>query len=418
MNRKRQVIIGNSAAGLAAATAIRKKDPSSLITIISDEDCPAYSRVLTTYYLEGKIEREQLQYCDLSFYGHYAIQPFLGHRAIGLDVSGQRVFLDRGSPIPYDNLLIATGASPIFPSIPGIHRQGVFGLRTAADAEAINAWCKKAREVVILGAGLVSLQVANALLPRGLKMTVVVKSPQVLSQMLDADGAALIEAAMEEKGITVLKGVDAKEIRANSRGVLREVLLDDGRILASQMVVVGKGVRPRIDFLEGSGIQTKSGIIVDELMRTNIPNIFAAGDVAEGLDFLSGERRVSAIWPTAVAQGEVAGENMAGIPAHFGGFIGRNVTHLFGQVSAALGLARARGDGFEIYAYARPEVGTYRRLVLREGCLVGASLIGRIEDAGTLYSLIRTRRILGPLKDQALRFPINWGRLLPKVIPP
>jgi len=412
MESKRLVIIGNSAAGLAAATAIRRQDLSSLITILSDEDCPAYSRVLTTYYLAGEIERSQLQYCDLGFYGRHAIQPFLGHRATGVDVSRQRVLLDRGSPIPYDSLLIATGASPTLPPIPGIHLQGVFGLRTAADAEAIAAWCKEAREVVILGAGLVSLQVANALLSPALEMTVVVKSPQVLSQMLDAEGAAFIESAMVAKGLKVVKGVDAREIRGDSRGAVREVLLEDGQVLLAQMAIVGKGVRPNIDFLDGSGIETKTGVLVDERMRTNIPNIFAAGDVAEGTDFLTKERRVSAIWPTAVAQGEVAGHNMAGIPTDFEGFIGRNVTHLFGQVTAALGLARARGNEFEICAFADPGIGVYRRLVLREGFLVGASLIGRIEDAGTLYSLIRTRRAFEPLKAQALRFPLHWGKVL------
>ncbi|MFH0872982.1 MAG: FAD-dependent oxidoreductase [bacterium] len=408
----RQVIIGNSAAGLAAATAIRRQDPSSLLTIISEEDCPAYSRVLTTYYLKGKIERGQLQYRDLSFYGQRNIQPFLGHRALAIDVSRQRVLLDRGGPIPYDNLLIATGASPTFPPIPGIDHQGVFGLRTIADAQAIDSFCGKVREVVILGAGLVSLQVADALLPRNLKITVVVKSPQVLSQVLDPEGAALIEKAMEQKGVRVLKGLDVQELCCDSKGSVCEVLLDDGQTLTAQMVVVGKGVRPNIHLLEETGIEIRNGILVDERMRTNIHHIYAAGDVAEGFDFLTQERRVSAIWPTAAAQGEIAGFNMAGLLACFDGFISRNVTHLFGQPMAALGLARARGDAFEVYAYAAPEAGVYRRLVLREGQLVGASLISRIEDAGTLYSLIQTRRVLGSLKEHALRFPLSWGRVL------
>jgi NAD(P)H-nitrite reductase large subunit len=412
MATKRQVIIGNSAAGLAAARAIRKHDSTSIVTIVSDEDCPAYSRVLTTYYLGGKIAREELEYCDLSFYGNYALQPYLGHRAIGLDIPGQRVLLGRGSPISFDNLLIAAGASPTFPSIPGIRHRGVFGLRTVADAGGIAAWRKKVREVVILGAGLVSLQVANALLPQGLKMTVVVKSPQVLSQMLDPGGAARIESAMEEEGVRVIKGVDAREIRAGSRGAVSEVVLEDGEILPAQMVVVGKGVRPNIDFLKGSGIETQNGILVDERMRTSVPNVFAAGDVAEGLDFLTRERRVSAIWPTAVSQGEIAGYNMAGVPADFEGFISRNVTYLFGHVTAALGLTRAQGNGFEILAHADPGAGVYRRLVFREGCLVGVSLMGRVEDAGTLFSLIRTRRILGSLREEAVRFPLKWGRVL------
>ena len=412
MATKRHVIIGNSAAGLAAAKAIRRHDSASIITIISDEDCPAYSRVLTTYYLGGKTPREGIDYCDLSFYGQYALQPYLGHRAIGLDIPGQRVLLDRGSPISYDLLLIAAGASPTFPSIPGIRRRGVFGLRTMGDAESIAAWSKKSREVVILGAGLVSLQVANALLSRGLKMTVVVKSSQILSQMLDPEGAARIETAMEREGVRVIKGLDASEIRAGSRGAVREVVLEDGEVLPAQMVVVGKGVRPNTGFLEGSRIQIQNGILVDKGMQTSVRNVYAAGDAAEGLDFLTGERRVSAIWPTAVSQGEVAGCNMAGVPADFEGFISRNVTCLFGRVTASLGLTRAQGEGFEISSHAAPEPGVYRRLVLREGCLVGASLVGRIEDAGTLFSLIRTRRILGSLREKAVRFPLKWGRVL------
>jgi NAD(P)H-nitrite reductase large subunit len=334
-----------------------------------------------------------------------------------LDVERQRVLLDRGFPLSYDNLLIATGASPTFPSIPGVDLQGVFGLRTVADAEAIDAWCKGAKEAVILGAGLVSLQVANALLSRGLKMTVVAKSSQVLSQVLDREGASFIERGMEEQGVSLLKGRDAKEIHGDSDGRVHEVLLDDGQVLPAQMVVVGKGVRPNIDFLSGSGIQTQTGILVNEQMQSSIPNIHAAGDVAEGPDFLTGESRVSAIWPTAVAQGDAAGQGMAGVPARFEGSINRNVTHLFGQVIAALGLGRAEGDGLEIYSHTKPEEGIHRRLVFREGCLVGASLIGRTEDAGTLFSLIRTRRAMDALRDQAIRFPLRWGAVLTEVIP-
>jgi len=415
MRRKRvlrHVIIGNSAAGLTAAAAIRRQDTSSLLTIISEEDCPAYSRVLTTYFLKGKIDRGQLQYCDLSFYGRRNIQPFLGHRVMAIDVQRQKVILDRGKPIPYDNLLIATGASPTFPSIPGMDHRGVFGLRTIADAEKIHAWCEKVREVVILGAGLVSLQVADALLPRSLKITVVVKSPQVLSQLLDPEGASLIESAMEREGIRVLKGLDVQEIRCDSNASVCEVLLDDGQSISTQMVVVGKGVQPNIDLVEGTGIHTKSGILVDERMRTNIHHIYAAGDVAEGFDFLTSERKVSAIWPTAASQGEIAGLNMAGPPSRFDGFISRNVTHLFGLVTAVMGLARARGQPFDICTHTDPDVRAYRRLVLQEGRLVGASLIGRTGDAGILHTLIRTRRVLGALTDQSIRFPLNWGRFL------
>jgi NAD(P)H-nitrite reductase large subunit len=331
---------------------------------------------------------------------------------MAIDVQRQRVILDRGKPIPYDNLLIATGASPTFPSVPGMDHRGVFGLRTIADAEEIHAWCEKVREVVILGAGLVSLQVADALLPRNLKITLIVKSPQVLSQLLDPGGASFIEGAMKQRGIRILKGRDVQEIRCDSNGSVCEVLLDDDQSISAQMVVVGKGVQPNIDLLEGTGIHTKSGILVDERMRTNIHHIYAAGDVAEGIDFLTGERKVSAIWPTAAAQGEIAGLSMTGFPSCYDGFISRNVTHLFGLETAVLGLARARGQPFDIGTHSDPEGKVYRRLVLEEGRLVGASLIGRIGDAGILHSLIRTRRVLGLLTNQSIRFPLNWGRFL------
>jgi len=416
MEKKRQVIIGNSAAGLTAAISIRRHDPHSVISIISDEDCPAYSRVLTTYYLEGKIGRDQLYLCDLSFYDRFCLQPFLGHRAVGLDVGRQKVLLDRGPSISFDNLLIATGASPVFPDIPGIGLKGVFGLRTLADAEAMREWCKESKEVVILGAGLVGLQVANALWRRNLRLTVVVKSPQVLSQMLDPEAASIIERAMKEKGVRVLKGREAQEIRGDEGGAVREIVLEDGELIPAQMVVVGKGVRPNLDLAMDAGIGTRTGILVDPQMRTTIPNIYAAGDVAEGLDFLTGQSGMSAIWPTAVAQGEVAGLNMAGVAARSEGSIGRNVTHLFGQVAAALGMARSQGEGFEAFSYCCPEDNVYRRLVFREGFLVGASLVNRTEDAGFLYSVIRARRKL-EINREAIRFPLGWGSIMCRVVP-
>lgn len=289
MGNLRQVIIGNGAASISAIKAIRQVDRSCSITVISAENCNAYSPVLLTYYLKGQISREHLFIVDSSFYRMNNIKTKFGIKAEGVDALRQTVQLEDGGNVGYDNLLIATGACPVSLVSPREKPDNVFSLRTIEDAERILECVKTAKEVVLIEGGLVNLQIVDALFREGIRFTIVELARQVLYGCVDADCAAIIKRQIESQGVSVLLGERVTGI--SKRGNKAIVTLASGGELVADMVIVGIGVRPDTQFLSNSGVKVDRGILVDELMRTNIHNIFAAGDVSEGKTWLLVRRR-------------------------------------------------------------------------------------------------------------------------------
>ena len=269
---KTHVIIGNSAAALSAIKAMRKMGDSGPIILISAEDCNAYSPVLTTYYIGGQIQRSDLFLVDEQFYRKFDVRRLLGRKAVHIDLVKRLVHLDNRSKVAYEDLLIATGASAR--PLDGVEPDAaeyVTTLRTLRDADRIITHVEAAREIVFVGAGLVSLQTLKAVLGRGIKVTLVVGSYQVLSQQLDTEAAAIIQKKLEVEGVTILLG----------RGVDRVVRIGDhvqlitsfGETLPADLVIVGKGVHPNTDVAKNTEIRIGSGIVVDDQMRTNVEDI-------------------------------------------------------------------------------------------------------------------------------------------------
>jgi len=342
----RQVIIGNSAAGLSAVKAIRKKGCFSPIILISTENCNAYSPVLTTYYIAHKIDRDSLFIADDRFYRDYDVTTKLGKGAVGIDSSKQEVYLEDNTIVQYDNLLIATGASAKWPdNIATDASDYVSTLRTIEDAKKIIELGKDAKEIVILGAGLVSLQAANALFKEGVKVTFVVGSKQILSQNIDAECAAIMQRRLESQGALFLFGRDVMAIKREANKAL--IITSSDEELPADLVIVGKGIKPNTELVANSNLKVSEGIFVDESMRTNIENIFAAGDVAEGKDSISGKTEVIANWPNARAQGDIAGLNMAGYSARRKGQFKENITTVLGLTVALMGLTKPQNGNFD-----------------------------------------------------------------------
>lgn len=431
----RHVLIGNGVAAVFAAEAIRSMDPAASITMISDEQAPAYSRCLTPDLISGHLTEERLWIRPADFYERLKIQCLFGRRVEKLDPARQAVTLSGGGEIPFDRLLIASGAAPVLSEIPGIHRSGVFGLRTLPDARGIAAIAATARQVVVVGGGLVSLKAAAALRKTGLEVTVVIASDQILSQILDITAAAILQKAIEAAGIRLLFNHDAAEITgaaeasmavastaaAHGESRVSGVILDDGTTLPCDLVIVGKGVRPNVAFLTGSGIAVNRGVVTDEFLRAGHPNIFAAGDVAETYDLAWGKPRQNAIWPNAAEQGRIAGHNMtvaAGADSmkRYRGSIGMNSVEFFGVPAISAGITRppkaieakeavkakkaneamgisaiggAEGDPYQEVITYRPGQGLYHKVVLQGNRVVGMIAVGDIAKAGTLVSLIR-----------------------------
>jgi NAD(P)H-nitrite reductase large subunit len=405
------IIIGNSAAALAAVRAIRQSGDSRPIVLISAENCPAYSPVLTTYYIGGQIERKGMFLVDQGFYNRHQVKTLLGRRVLQVDPDRRRIHLNDRTKLEYGDLLIATGASAR--ELDNVDQDAaglVCTLRTIEDAERIKGLSQGAAEVVVTGAGLVSLQTIKAVLRPGLRITAVVGSDQVLSQQLDRESAGIIQKKLEAGGVEILFGRGIE--RVVRRGARAEVVTSYGESLPADLVVVGKGVRSNTGLVRGTSIQTRSGIKVDDQMRTTVPDIYAAGDVAEGENQISGESEVIATWFNAGAQGEVAGLNMAGRQVRRSGQLRENVTTLLGVVVATIGQSRPDYGRYEEIRYVDLRRGVIRKFFFDGPALAGALLIGRLYDAGVIRHCIAGGVDLSAWKSVIAAAPLEFGKIL------
>lgn len=399
----RYVIIGNSAAGVFAAEAIRRIDGEGQVDILSDEPYRAYARCLTSYYLTGDMPESRLYIRDEDFYNKKNLSLHTGQKAVKLDPELREVLTDAGKAYRFDRLLIATGAAPAMPGIPGLASQGVFALRTLADAKGILAFSGPGKRAVVVGGGFVALKAAYALLKAGMEVTCLISSGQILSQMLDRDAADMIARRLTSHGLTIKYHTDAAEILAKSDAAgipkVTGVRLSDGEEVAADLILIGKGVTPNTGFLRDSGVQVQTGVVVDKYLQTNLSGIYAAGDVAQGYDIVSGETKINAVWPNAAEQGTIAGLNMAGQAVPYAGSIGMNSVDFYGLSTIAAGQARAEGDGYEVVKLF-PADNSYCRLVFKDDVLVGYIMVGDTVKAGVLTSLIKEKIPLGKMKEE------------------
>ncbi|MFH0912780.1 MAG: FAD-dependent oxidoreductase [Candidatus Omnitrophota bacterium] len=400
---KQFVIIGNSAAGISAVEAIRQKDKESKIIILSDEDYPAYCRCLISYYLAGDVKEEKILYRPESFYQENNVELLLNKKVLRVDPKKNRITLEDKTQFNYDALLIATGASPKFPELKGIKKKGAFGFRTIKDTKDIAGLLPVTKAACVLGGGLIGLKAAYALKKKNVDVKVVIRSEQVLSQMLDFQAAGFVQRRLEENGIEIILGQDVTEIIGN--GDIKAVKLDSGKALESSLVVVGKGVSPNTDLIKETEIKFNDGILVNNLMQTNIPNIYTAGDVCESFDLTLGQHAVNALWPVAVEQGKVAGANMVGEDLNYHGSLGMNSIEFFGLPVVSLGIYKVKeGDAaFEELKLCDTKATIYKKIILKDNFIVGAIFVGDIKNSGVFLSSIRQRLDVSSFKDRLLR---------------
>jgi nitrite reductase (NADH) large subunit len=405
------VIVGNSAAGLTAIDAIRQRDKTGAITLISKEPDPAYSRVALPYILSKEKDLKQITLQEPEYFRANNVETTIGTGVAALDAKN-KITLEDGRTLSYDKLLIATGSASRVPPVQGIEDADVCYHWTLADTRKLEQQVERARSCFVIGAGFISLLTVSALIKAApLKYTVVEIADQVMPQLLDKTGGDALERGMREKGIDVLLGdsVSAIERRNGAYGVT----LGSGKTYDADMIVCGTGVRPNVDFANGSGIDIAKGIVTNERQETNVADVYAAGDCAETHDFLSGERVVHAIWPTAIDQGRVAGANMAGDRQTYAGSLSWNVTELFGLASASVGEFRDR-PGLEPIVFHNPAANIYRKLLLDGNRIVGAVVIGRaehIQDLGVVQAMIRRKTDICQWKHMLNGERINYGML-------
>jgi NADPH-dependent 2,4-dienoyl-CoA reductase/sulfur reductase-like enzyme/Fe-S-cluster-containing hydrogenase component 2 len=394
------VVVGSSAAGIAACEAAREVAPDCSITLVTSDDAPEYSRPLLPYVLAGRIGPPETSWrADGYLENELKVRVLRGRRATGLKPDAGPLALDDGTQLTYDRLILATGARPAMLSIPGAGLAGVCSLRNLEDLEEIDRLAEPGRRAVVLGGGNVGLQACEALLARGMKVTVVVASPWLLSQMVDAEAGRRVGELFIRHGLNVRTGRDAAEISGTGLLAGLSVHLDNGEQIDADLVVVGKGIKPNIEWLAGSGIQIGRGIVTDLCGRTNIPGIFAAGDCAEAIDPLTGRSSISGIWPVAYETGRAAGSTAVGMERPSGGALRMNASRFFEVPVISIGEVRPeRLEGATAEVLADRE-GVYRKLVHHQGRLAGAILYGDISDAGVFYRRYRAVRESGEFKE-------------------
>ena len=399
----RHVIIGTGPAGVTAAETLKKLDPDSLVTMIGDEPEPPYSRMAIPYLLVDQIV-ESGTYLRKSS-DHYKELGIARVEGLVDSINQEKseVNLAGGTTVGYDRLLVATGSTPVTPPIDGVDHPLVSSCWTLEDARRISEVAKPGTNVVLMGAGFIGCIILEALVKSGANLTVIEMEDRMVPRMMNDIAGNLIKDWCESRGVNVNTSTRVESITEEGQGL--NVSLSNGKSISADLVVSATGVKPNIEFLEGTDIKTDLGILVNRQMQTNDPNIFAAGDVAQGKDFSSEEFSVQAIQPTAVEHGQLAAKNMFGLKnAAHQGSVNMNVLDTLGLISSSFGLWMGVENG-ESCELLNKERFRYINLQFCEDVLVGATSLGLTEHVGVLRGLIQTKTKLGVWKDRLIDDP-------------
>jgi NAD(P)H-nitrite reductase large subunit len=406
MDRIQYLLLGNSVAAVSCVKAIRGTDKTNDITVVSDEEPFNYSRPLLSYYLGGRIPEEKLPFVDSDFYEKHGVNLITGKRAEGLDIYKKKVTLDDTTLLSYDKCLISVGGVPIVPPIEGLQEdiEGIFTFLTLKDAKMLLDYIerRKIKEAVVLGAGLIGLKVVEGLVERGLKTTVIELMDRVLANTFDREASSIIEERLAQGGCQVIKEDTIQGIEAE-QGKIARIFLRSGKELATSLLITAVGVRPNLELVKGTPIRMDRGILVDRFMRTNVEDVYAAGDCAQGIDFLSKTNAVIAIWPVAARQGRIAGLNMCGIRTAYPGLFAMNSVQIIDTPTISFGLTvPPEEEGYEVLKNMDKGKGVYKKIALKDNRLVGVILVNCIERAGVYGMLIREGIEVKDFKDQLL----------------
>ena len=397
------IIIGAGPAGVIAAETLRKADPDADISIIGDEPEPPYSRMAIPYYLMDNIGEAGTYLRDPD--QHFKSQNIevVQQRVDKIDAGAKQVSLADGSARSYDKLLIATGSHPISPPIPGLDLPQVYSCWTLEDARNIIKLAQPGSNVVLIGAGFIGCIILEALVKRGINLAVVEAGNRMVPRMLDENAGGLLETWCQKEGIDVHSSCTVDGIAA-ADGDQVEVGLSDSSKLSAALVITATGVKANIDLLAGTDIETDEGILVNRRMQSSSADIYAAGDVAQGVDFSTGNQEVQAIQPTATDHGRIAALNMAGQGSEHHGTLNMNILDTVGLISCSFGLWMGVDGGESSQLYNADEF-QYINLQFDGDHLVGASSVGKTQHIGVLRGLIESKIHLGKWKQRLMKDP-------------
>ena len=387
------LIAGGWAAGTAAALHLRKLDSSSEITIVDAESVAYYPRPDLIEYLAGRKSKDQLIVHGASWYGENRITLISGRRIMHVHAIEHEVTLDDGTVLSYDRLLLANGASPFVPPLPGADQAGVFTLRTLDDADALLARIVPGATVVVVGGGLLGLEAARALAERGMKATIIEFAGRLLPNQLDERSAEMLVEHLQASGITALLGAESQQIVSGEHGATG-VLLKDGRLAQGEFILFSTGVRPNVTIAQEAGIAIGRGIQVNDSMQTSAPDVYAAGDVVEH------RGRVYGIVPPCLEQARVAAQNMVspGTATYEGSIMSSSLKTCGIDVLSMGNINPTQEQHVQVIQAQGQQA--YRKVVLENGIIVGVILYGTMNGARQLQQALRSHTDLMAFQDR------------------
>ncbi len=411
MEQTDYLIAGASHAGLAALHAIRLVDADGSLTVIGrDRELP-YSPTVLPYVVSGRSDPNRVFLRNQAYFAQARAAYRCGHALVRLDPAERIAELDDGSQLQFGKLLLATGARPVIPPIAGLASTPYHVLRTLDDALRLRARLPQTRRAIVLGGGLIGMHAAENLAKGGAQVTIVELQGQVLPGYFEADAAAIIARAFERAGVTIRTGARAAAVHSAPEGVV--LSLEDGSTVPGDLLVIGAGVTPAVDFLDGSQIRRDRGILVDASMQTSAAGVWAAGDVAQAASFYDARPVLNGILPNAVEQGRIAGMAMAGDQTlqGFRGSVPLNTYSYFGHHAVSVGSGSVPA-GAEVVTRSDAEAERYLRIILDEGRLHGIFAINTPLDPGVMWQLVRRRTDLSPVREHFLAQPREVARQL------
>ena len=396
------VIIGGSAGGIGAVEGIREVDSAGTLTVISEEAFPQYSRPMISEYVSREATLNSMEYRDDQFWKKNDVNALTGRTAIKINFPKKQVELDNGDKIDYEKLLIATGGKPFVPKMEGGNKDGVFTFTEFSSAKSLEEKLESAKSAVVIGGGLIGVSASEALVKREIKVTLVELKGNILNLILDKTASDIAEKVLTEAGVTVITGQTVRQIigKKNNETSVGGVILTDGTEIPCDLVVVAIGVVPRIELVKETALKVNRGIVVDRFMRTNLPDVYACGDVAEAHDFLINGNRLLPLWPVAHLGGRVAGYNMAGKKVEYEGGTVMSSLKYFGLPIITVGTVNPEDiSNYEIQIDFNPEKMVYKKILLKDNMIVGFIFLGEIEKAGILFCLLKNHADVSEIKN-------------------
>jgi nitrite reductase (NADH) large subunit len=391
----RYVIVGGGVAGTTAALDLRRLDPAAAVTLVGEEPYPYYYRPKLWEYLAGESEQSALFYRPTEWYTAQNILLRLDSKVTSIQPKAHTITIAAGEPLVFDRLLLATGSSCFIPPIPGAALPGVFVLRTLQDAAALRAQASRSRRAVVVGGGLLGLETARALSALHLDVMVVEIAPNLLPRQLDRQGAQFLQKRLESMGLKFITGARTTAVTGESAAT--GIQLEDGRKVPGELILFSAGIVSRIDLARDAGIEVNQGIIVDASLQTGAADVFAAGDAAE----FNG--RIYGLIPPAIEQAHAASQNMIGTESiAYRGTLPSATLQLLGMDLTSLGEATMDGPSLTVRRMLDEKAGIYKKIVVRDGVVVGAILLNDSASVPRIKQLIASKQDISKVQDRLL----------------